>query len=570
MKRIHKALLIITISSASLITWGFTSDYFEITKNVDIFTTVIRELNLNYVDGIKPDDLIRKAADSMLESLDPYTEFIPESDIEDYKMNYVSKQYGGIGALIHQKDGNSYISEPYENSPAIKADLRAGDMILAINGIEIKGKSNPDISELLKGKKGTPIKLLLKRLDSKKAIEKTIIRDEIKFSNVPYFGLVNDSIGYIKLTSFLSNSAQEVKDALLALKEKNHIKGLVFDLRGNGGGILQESVAIVNLFVDKGKDIVSQKGKTKEMNVSYKAANVPVDLQIPITVLVDKNSASASEIFTGAMQELDRGVIIGQRTFGKGLVQQTVNLSYNALLKVTIAKYYTPSGRCIQALDYTHRNSDGSVDKVADSLITAFKTANGRVVYDGSGVFPDIETEQNKYSDITYVLAANLLAFDYAVKYRYAHLTIKPARDFRLTDAEYKDFLSYIKDKDYSYITESEKSLEDLKVSAEKEKSFDDIKVEYDNLKKQMSLEKKDDLIKFKDEIKELIENEIVAQYYFQKGRTESAFNYDDDIKKAISILNNEPLYKSILAGEGKYGIIGKPVMPVTANIKKK
>ncbi|HNP48462.1 MAG TPA: S41 family peptidase, partial [Bacteroidia bacterium] len=405
----------------------------------------------------------------------------------------------------------------------------------------------------------TSVKMVLQREGVPQPIEKTIVRDEIKFKNVPYFGMVNDHTGYIKLTQFLENSADEVKQALTTLKQDPKMKSVILDLRGNGGGLLKEAVDIVNLFVDKSQKIVSQRGKVKEMNMEYFASKTAVDTDIPVVVLVDRGSASASEIVTGAIQELDRGVIIGQRTFGKGLVQQTYNLSYNTLLKVTIAKYYTPSGRCIQALDYTHRNADGSVSKVADSLITEFKTKGGRVIYDGSGIFPDIYTDPDSYSNLSGALFHNYYFFDYANKYSREHSTIAAAKDFSLSESEYQEFVSFLNGKKYEYTDKSEKELDSFKKAAEKDKHFEALKQEYDALKAKMANYKKQDLINHKDEVKEILEGEIASRYYFQKGRLESSFRGDQDLKKALEVLDNSALYTSILKGDGPYKVIGKP-----------
>ncbi len=560
LRKQKKMLIVLTIAAGSLVSLSFVEDYyFEVSKNLDIFTMVFRDINVYYVDSLQPGDLMKKGIDAMLKTLDPYTVFIPESDVEDYKMTHISAEYGGIGALVHQRNGEIEISEVYEGFPAQKSDVRVGDIIVSVNGNTTAGRKVDDITDYMKGQKGTSVKLVLRREGVAAPIEKTIVRDEIKFNNVPYFGMINDATGYIKLTQFLENSADEVKQALVELKKNPKMKGVILDLRGNGGGLLKEAVDIVNIFVDKNQKIVSQKGKIREMNVDYFASKTAVDTELPVVVLVDKGSASASEIVTGAIQELDRGVIIGQRSFGKGLVQQTYNLSYNTLLKVTIAKYYTPSGRCIQALDYTHRTSDGSVYKVPDSLITEFKTKNGRSVYDGSGIFPDIYTDPDYFSNLAMSLFSNYLLFDYANKYYREHPSITSAKEFSMSDAEYNDFVNFLKDKKYDYTDRSEKKLKELKQAAEKEKHYSAIQNEFAMLEKKMSENKKQDLNSHREEIKEILEGEIVARYYFQKGRLETGFKYDKEVKKADSILSNQTLYSSILKGEGNYKVIGKP-----------
>ncbi len=546
LKRSRTWLAAGAIAISSVISYSFVDNYFEVSKNLDIFGTLFRELNIYYVDETNPGDLMKKGIDEMLESLDPYTNYIPESEIEDYRY-MTTGQYGGIGALIRQKGDYVAIAEPYEGFPAQKADLRAGDMILEINGVSAKGKKTDDISKILKGQPNTTVKLLIEREGEKKPLEKMLTREEIKVKSVPYYGMLNENTGYIKLTGFTENAAGEVKEALTELKKNPNFKSLVFDLRGNPGGLLKESVDIVNLFVDKGQDIVSTRGKVKDWDKFYKAMNSPVDNEMPIAVLVNRGSASAAEIVSGSLQDLDRAVIIGQRTYGKGLVQQTRPLSYNAQLKVTVAKYYIPSGRCIQTLDYSHRGEDGSVEKVPDSLITAFKTKNGRIVYDGGGVAPDVALEPFKYSNLASSLSTKPLIFDYATKYRMGHTSVSKAKEFKLSDAEYDEFVTYLGGKDYDYTTKSEKDLEGLVASAEKEKYYDGAKAEFEALKNKIMHNKKEDLVKFKPEIKNLLEQEISSRYYYQTGRLECSLSTDAELKEAITVLNDPARYKSIL-----------------------
>ncbi len=534
------------ISLTGFFTVSLTDDYFEISRNMDIFATLFRELNIYYVDETKPGDLIKKGIDSMLESLDPYTNYIPESEVEDYRF-MTTGQYGGIGALIGQKGDNVVITDPYEGFPAQKADLRAGDIILEIDGKSIKGKKYDDISKILKGQPKTPVKLLIKRVGETANIEKTIMRDEIKINSVPYFGMLDSEIGYIRLTGFTDNAGGEVKDALMELKTKHNVKSLVLDLRSNPGGLLNEAVNITNIFVEKGVEVVTTKGKVKEWDKAYKALNNPVDTEIPLVVLVNSGSASASEIVSGSIQDLDRGIVIGQRTFGKGLVQTTRPLSYNSQLKVTTAKYYIPSGRCIQALDYTHRNEDGSVGKIPDSLVTEFKTKSGRLVYDGGGVAPDFATEPEYLSNIAQSLLTKQLIFDYATLYRIKHPTIASAKSFRITDTEFNAFVSWLSDKEYDYVTRSEKSLEELKEVAIKEKYYDGLKDQFESFKKSMMHDKQEDLVKNKDEIVQLLQDEIASRYYFQKGRVEASFDYDPEILKAQEALKNKEVFTSIM-----------------------
>ena len=388
---------------------------------------------------------------------------------------------------------------------------------------------------------------------------KTIQREEIKIPNVSYAGIVEQGIGYIKLDKFLENSALEVKEAFVQLKQKNDLKGIILDLRGNGGGIMMDAVKISNLFLPKGQLIVSQKGRKKENNAEYFATSEPIDTKIPLVILVDNGSASASEIVTGAIQETDRGVIIGQRTFGKGLVQNTVNLSYNALLKVTIAKYYTPSGRSIQALDYTHRKKDGSVDKVADSLITAFSTRGGRTVYDGSGIFPDILTKEKKYHQITSELFGKNMFFLFCNQFVNNNPSIKPAKEFSVSDQEYQQFSNFVREKKFTYQTRSEKIIADLEKSIEEESKDPSALSHIKSISTKIEASKQSDLEKYKSEIKEILEAEIASRYYYQRGRIESTFNDDIEINEALRILNNPSLYSAIIQGEGSYKVIGKP-----------
>ena len=413
---------LVGVASLTLVSFDDNTT-FEIAKNLDIYYTLFRELNLYYVDDTKPGDLIKKSIDAMLTSLDPYTVYIPESQMEDFRF-MTTGQYGGVGALIRKDGEYVVITEPYEGFPAQKNGINAGDVILEIDGQSIKGKNSSEVSDMLKGQPKTLLKLKLKRPGTTDPIEKNIEREEIKIDAVPYYGVFSDSIGYINLSSFTESAYADVKKALLDLKEKQNVKSIIFDLRGNPGGLLIEAVNITNLFVPKAESIVSTKGKVKDWDKNYTAAMSPVDTEMPIVILVNSGSASASEIVSGAIQDLDRGVIIGQRTFGKGLVQTTRPLSYNAKLKITTAKYYTPSGRCIQALDYTHRNPDGSVGKIPDSLVTEFKTKNGRSVYDGGGVSPDVLLESEQLSNLSGSLYNKNLFFDFATEFAIKHIII--------------------------------------------------------------------------------------------------------------------------------------------------
>ncbi len=524
---------------------------FEILKNLDIYATLIKELNEHYVDDINPGELTKTGIDAMLGSLDPYTNYIPESEIEDYKF-ITTGEYGGIGALIHQQGDFVIISEPYQGSPAQKNDIRAGDKIIEINGQSAKGKSYSDVSTILKGQAGTSLNIKLLRDGEDKPVEKSITREIIKVDNIPYSGIVNKNIGYIKLNSFTQNAGQEVKQAFLKLKEGNELKGVIIDLRGNGGGLLDEAVNITNIFIDKGQEVVSTKGKMPDKNFTHRTLFPPVDMNIPLAILVDKQSASASEILAGAVQDLDRGVIIGQRTYGKGLVQNVIPLSFNAQMKITVAKYYIPSGRCIQAIDYSHKTKEGSFSLIPDSLIRAFKTKNGRTVYEGRGIKPDMITSTVNYSNIAMSLYTKYLIFDYATKFRREHTSIPPAGEFEITDSIFNDFQQFISGKNYDYSTKSEQALEDLKKNAQQEHYFNAIKSEYDALNAQMINDKKGDLMKFKNQIGDLLRVEIAGRYYYQKGKVKSSLENDTDLAEAIKTINDPALYKSILSGTYK------------------
>ncbi|MCB0819303.1 MAG: S41 family peptidase, partial [Bacteroidetes bacterium] len=507
-------ILSATLLSAVFISFSFKDDYFEISKNLDIFATLFREVNLYYVDEVPPGKLMKTGIDAMLESLDPYTNYIPEEDIEDARF-MTTGQYGGIGALIRTKDDFVVIAEPYENSPAAKAGLMAGDIVIEIEGKSTEGKTTSDVVKVLKGTPNTPVKIKIRRPGVEQPLEKEIIREEIKVDNVPYFGMINDEVGYIKLTGFTREAGREVKDALEALKKNPTLSGVILDLRGNPGGLLREAINIVNVFVDKGLDIVSTKGKVKEWDKTYATLNNPVDTSIPLVVLINRSSASASEIVSGSIQDLDRGVIVGQRSFGKGLVQTTRPLSYNTQMKITTSKYYIPSGRCIQAKDYSNRNDDGSVGTVPDSLIKEFKTKTGRTVYDGGGVIPDVSLEPREFAPVARSIASKNLIFDYATEFRLKHDEIAEARNFTVSNDIYSDFTTYLSDKEYSYQTESEELLEKWEEVAKKEDYFDAAQNEFVQLKAKIDHDKKADVEKAKTQLSELLADEIASRYYY-------------------------------------------------------
>ena len=564
----RKPAIIAGAFALAVVTLGFTDDLFQISKNLDVFASVYKEVNINYVDDINSAKFVKTGVDAMLENLDPYTEFVPESEIEEYKLHYVSTQYGGIGASIFIRDGKIYISDVFTGFPAQKADIRPGDQMVKINDIELAGKNNDQVSQLLKGSKGASIKLQLKR-GTEAPVDKNLVRDEIKQPNVVYSGMVDGNMGYIKLNKFLENSADEVTSALVAIK-KNNPNGIILDLRSNGGGILQEAVKIVNLFVAKDVTVVSQKGKIKDKNFTYNTVATPLEPNLPLVVLVNSRSASASEIVAGALQDLDRAIIIGQRSYGKGLVQQTFPLPYNSLVKITIAKYFVPSGRCVQEIDYAHRKDDGSVIKFADSLLHEYKTKNGRSVYDGSGVYPDIFIKQERFANVTSALVSKLLIFDYATQYRNTHAQIGDPHAFALTDAGYADFTKYLAGKNYTYSTVSEKILTQLKTEATKEKQFPEIQAEYDVLKAKMAATKKNDLQIHKEEIKQVLENEISSRYFYEKGRYETNFKYDKELAQAVKTMQDKPQLASILKGEGNFKVIGKPVLAMAGKKEDK
>lgn len=545
-KRVRGVLLIIPVVLLSLLTSSYVDSFFEISKNLDIFITLFKELNLYYVDETQPGNLVEKGIDGMLESLDPYTTYIPETDIEDYRF-MTTGQYGGIGALIRKKDSLVVVAEPYEGFPAMKAGLLAGDEILEVNGKSTEGKSTSDISSFLKGQPQTKVEVKIKRFGVDKPFDVTIEREEIQIKSVPYLGMLNEEVGYVNLSSFTDNCSQEVRDAVIELKAKG-MKKLVLDLRGNPGGLLKEAVALSNLFVPKGELIVSTKGKVQEWNKDYKATDAPLDKDMPLAVLVNSGSASASEIVSGVIQDLDRGVIIGQRTFGKGLVQTTRPLSYNSQLKVTTAKYYIPSGRCIQALDYTNRNEDGSVGKVPDSLITKYATKVGRPVFDGGGINPDVEVKQTQLSDIAFNLGLKMLYFDFATEYRHKNSEIAPIKEFEIDDALFTEFNSWLETKAFDYSTDSEKVMEKLKEVTEEEKYFKRIEAEYSALESKIHHNKTKDMEEFKDEVKDLLRGEIISRYYHQKGRIEAMLEDDVDVKKALEILADTDEYNRILS----------------------
>ncbi len=530
-----------------LIFTGFNRDekLFLVDKNLDIYYTLVRELNLFYVDDINPTDLVKTSIDEMLKSLDPYTNYIPESDMEDFKF-MTTGEYAGIGAMITKHGDQVVISEPYEGFPAQKSGLKAGDILLEVAGKSTKSMSVEDVSNLLKGPANKVVDVKIERPGQKKNLDLSIVREKIQIDAVPYYSMLDDETGYIRLSNFTHNCASEVKKAFVELKEQHKAKSLVLDLRSNPGGLLMESVEIVNLFVPKGSEVVSTKGKVKQWDKSYTATDNPIDTVMPMAVLVNQGSASASEIVAGALQDLDRAVIIGTRTFGKGLVQTTRDLSYNTKLKVTTAKYYIPSGRCIQALDYEHRNEDGSVGNVPDSLISEFTTKKGRKVYDGGGIVPDLKIDLDRLSSLSINLVRNFIFFDYATKFANEHESIAAAEEFELNDENFNDFKAFIKERQFSYQSETEKVFNELMKTAKEEKYFDVAEQEFEQLKVKIGHELDQDLESFKDELKEMLTDEIVTRYYYQKGAIKSAIQDDKGIEKAKETLKDPNAFSSV------------------------
>lgn len=550
-KKLRWILVVVFLGSIGIAATSLATEYFEISKNLEIFATLYKELNTYYVDDIDPNEFMQEGIDAMLLSLDPYTNFYSEAEIENYRFETTGK-YGGIGSLIKQDEDFIVVSEPYEGYPADKSGLIAGDKIFAVDGNLVKGKTSEEVSKFLKGEPGTSIsvEILRPQLDgSDKAMVLEITREEVKVNNVPFYGLVENDIAYIKLSNFTQQAGKEVEDAFKELKNEHpNLKGLVLDLRGNPGGLLHEAVNITNVFIDKGELVVFTKGKVEEWDKDFKTINEPLDTELPLVVLTNRGSASASEIVSGAVQDLDRGVVVGQKTFGKGLVQTTRKLTYNTQLKVTTAKYYIPSGRCIQAINYAEKDEDGAVKRIPDSLKVEFQTRNGRVVYDGGGIDPDVATEVEYLSDVSVSLSRKDLIFDYATIYKLNNPDLRDGIEFRVNDTEYADFVAWVQDKDYEYSTESESMLAEFKEVAEEEEYFDAIEAEFKALESKIYSDKKNDLIKQSDEIKRLLENEIVTRYFYRKGAIQNSFVYDVEVAKAVELIQNPNEYKKLLS----------------------
>ena len=521
-------------------------DYFEIARNLDIFATLFRELNNHYVDEIDPEDLISTGIQAMLSSLDPYTTFIPEQSLEDYKTS-TTGQYGGIGAVVSKRNGVNTVIMPYAGFPAHKAGLQIGDQIIKIDDQDLYNKSTTEISELLKGQPNTPIKLTIIRYGHDDEMDIEMNRATITIDNISYSGMVNESVGFIRLSDFTTDAGKEVSAAVNELK-KQGARQLVLDLRGNPGGLLDEAIKVANVFIPKGAEIVNTKGRLASLNEIYKAPSEPVDDQIPLVVLTSNGTASAAEIVSGVVQDYDRGVLIGKKTFGKGLVQTTRSLPYDAQLKITSAKYYIPSGRCIQAIDYSHRNEDGSVGKIPDSLKVAFKTKHGRTVYDGGGIDPDIEVNIEYYSNLLVNLINQNIIFDYASKYHFEHEQIVSPREFQLSDSEYLEFVEWTKDKELDFSTEMDQAIVKLEGIAKDEKYYEGMESQLEQLKKKVKDVQTTYLMKYQDEVKFFLKEEIVGRYYLHPGVIEASIDHDPAIQKALSVLSDEGLYKKLLS----------------------
>ena len=540
---IASALLIAVLSSATVL----TDEYFEISKNLEIFTSLYKELNIYYVDDTKPGTLMKTGIDAMLRSLDPYTVYYPESKIED-AIFMQTGQYGGIGASVGTIDGKITIMETFQGFAAVKAGLKAGDVITKVAGKSVEGKNHEDITDLLMGQPGSVVELTIVRVGDPAPMNVKVTREEIKMKDVPYFSMMEDGkTGYIKLDGFTQTASAEVRAAFTDLKKKN-MSQCVLDLRGNGGGLLREAINIVNFFVPKGTEIVRTKGKIEEWNKTYTALNEPLDTQIPLIVLVDGMSASASEIVSGSLQDLDRAVVLGEESYGKGLVQQTKDLAYNSKMKLTVAKYYTPSGRCIQRLDYSHRDDQtGTVKAVSDSLIKPFKTKNGRTVFDGRGISPDVEVKRDDASNILAGLMNHYVVFNWASIYAAKHPTIDSASTFRLSDNDYNDFVNYAVQQKFEYNTNTEELYKKLKDAAKDEKYYEGAEKEFDQLFARIEPNKNQDLLKFRKQITEYLESEIVSRYYYQDGRLKASLPQDPVTKRALQVFSSN--YSTLLTG---------------------
>ena len=527
--------------------------HFELSKNLDIFNSLYKSLNIHYVDTIPLNKMVKAGIDGMLRNIDPYTVYIPAENDEDFTL-MTTGEYAGVGAIISQRDSAIYINEVYVDMPAYSVGLRPGDKIVSIDKTEIKNHTVSQVSEMLRGIPGTEVKVGILHPNETKVKYYNITRKQIYINPITYYNVVADSIGYINLSSFTDNCSTELKKAYLNLKDKG-IKSLIIDLRSNPGGLLREAINISNFFLPKGEVIVSTKGKEEENNITYKAHNNPIDLNIPLVIMVDGNSASASEIVAGAMQDFDRAVIVGERTYGKGLVQGTYPVAYDGKLKVTTAKYYTPSGRCIQAINYTQKEGEKS-DVIPDSLTTEFKTKGGRIVRDGRGITPDVKyTHKNDADSLSrayfcYELMLQNICFDYATEFTLKNPTIGSVKDFSISDSTYNDFKEFVKSKNFKYENASEKKLKDLIETIKKENYYEESKDILDSLEKKLEHTTDVELDKFRKDVSELLSAEIVKRYYFSKGEAEQYLKSDEVLDLSIEILNDPKRYNEILQGK--------------------
>ena len=522
---------------------------FRISKNLSIFNSVFRELDMFYVDSLSYDKMMKQSIDQMLEKLDPYTVYLPEEETDDLTF-MTTGEYAGIGALIMKKDNEICISEPYEGMPAQRNGLRAGDVIIQIDGEDVAGLTVSEVSALLKGTPNTIIKLKLKRPGEKKPIEKDFPREKIQVNPVAYSALIGDKVGYVMLSEFTDRAALEIKNAVSELVKQHQIESIVLDIRNNGGGLIDEAVKIVGYFVPKGTEMVTTKGKNKESDRTYKTPTEPIYPQMKLVILANRSSASASEIVAGSIQDLDRGVIVGERTFGKGLVQNIRPIIYGGHLKVTTAKYYIPSGRCIQALDYSHRNEDGSVGHIPDSLTSEFKTRNGRKVHDGGGIIPDTLTKDDRKINIAYYIFAQNLYFDYATQYVLQHPKVASPSDFALTDTDFKAFTDYLVNKRFTYTTQTEKAYTELYDMAKYEGLDKGAKDEFTALRTRLLPDVTKNIQDNKAEVLELLSLEIVKRYYYQKGEIQYSLRTDKDLKVALGLLKPDGKYSKILTAK--------------------
>ncbi|MGB1120222.1 MAG: S41 family peptidase [Chitinophagales bacterium] len=543
--------LILILCGCSLLSFDGGGNYFEISKNIDMFTTMYKELNSYYVDDIEPNAFMQRGMDAMLEGLDPYTVFISEADIEDYRFQTTGR-YGGIGCYVRQYDEHIVVSEVIQGYGADKAGIKGGDRILFVDGVDVKSFATDEVGDLMRGEPNSQVTMRIERLQSNGAyteLEVRPTRQEIQVLNVPFYGMINEQVGYIKLSNFMEDAAAEVENAFIELRDGNtQMQSVILDLRGNPGGLLREAVKICNLFIEKNELVVETKGRLSEWDAEFKTRDNPVDLEMKVVVLINHSSASASEIVSGTLQDLDRGVVIGERSYGKGLVQTTRPLSYNAQLKLTTAKYYIPSGRCIQALNYAERRDDGSVGRIPDSLIQEFTTRNGRVVYDGGGIMPDLEVEMPALSDIAYTLLSEQLIFDYATIFQANNdsLPVIPS-EYYVSDELFTAFAKWIRAQSFEYTTQSEDALDSLRVKSKEDGYYEAIKETLDALDIELSRDKGADIEKHEDELRQLLNEEIVRRYFYEQGSIESSFQYDQQIQQACSVLANEASYNAYL-----------------------